>query len=78
MIFVIINFEKKIKQEFKLKKYVNLNEIESKLPFGRQWKYNKYHFNEINVGISLDPYFIMKAIITKVSIISSQKYDTKL
>ena len=55
-----------------------MNEIESKLPFGRQWKYNKYHFNEINVGISLDPVFILKAIITTVSIISSQKYETKL
>ena len=78
MIFAIIIFEKKIKQEFESNKYVNLNEIESKLPFGRQWKYNKCHFNEINVGVSLDPYFILKAIITTVSIISSQKFDTKL
>ena len=71
-------FNKIITQEFKLKKYVNLNEIESKLPFGNKWNSNIYNLNEINVGVSLDPNFILKAIITISSVISSQKSNTKL
>ena len=71
-------FSKIIAQEFKLKKYANLNEIESKLSFGNKVNYNKYNTNEINVGASLDPNFILKAIITISSVIASQKSNTKL
>ena len=74
----LILFENKIKEEFRIKKNVNLNEIESNFPFGREW--NSYNFREkaINVGSSLDPLYIPKTIITTVSIIASQKPSTKL
>lgn len=74
----IIIFEKKIEEEFKLKKHVNLNKIESNLPFGRSWVKDNYGPNEINVGSSLDPNFILKTIITTTSVIDSQKSTTKL
>lgn len=71
-------FEKKIREEFSLKKHANLNEIEANLPFGRKWEKNKYGYNEVNVGSSLDPNFILKTIITTTSVIDSQKSTTKL
>ena len=74
----IIIFENKIKNEFKTKKHANLNEIESNLPFGRTWKNNKFVSNQINVGSSLDPNFILETIVTTTSVINSQKSTTKL
>ena len=74
----IISFEKLIEKEFKIKNHVNLNEIESNLPFGRRWNLLKNEPNEINVGISLDRNFILKAMITTASVIDSQKSTTKL
>jgi len=74
----IISFEKLIEKEFKIKNHVNLNEIESNLPFGRRWNLLKNNPNEINVGISLDRNFILKAMITTASVIDSQKSTTKL
>ena len=76
--YQLILFENKIKEEFRIKKNVNLNEIESNFPFGRRW--NSYNFSKqaINIGSSLDPRYILKAIITTVSIIASQKSSTKL
>ena len=74
----LIIFESKINEEFKNKKHVNLNEIESNLPFGKKWIINRYNHNEINVGSSLDPNFILETIITTTSVINSQKPSTKL
>ena len=73
-----LNRKIKFKEEFRIKKNVNLNEIESNFPFGRRW--NSYNFSKqaINIGSSLDPRYILKAIITTVSIIASQKSSTKL
>jgi hypothetical protein len=48
------------------------------LPFGRRWNLLKNDPNEINVGISLDRNFILKAMITTASVIDSQKSTTKL
>ena len=74
----IILFSKIIENEFKIKNHVNLNELESKLPFGRKWVLLKNDQNEINVGMSLDRDFILKTMITTASIIDSQKMTTKL
>ena len=74
----IISFDKLIEKEFKIKNHVNLNEIESNLPFGRRWNLLKNDPNEINVGISLDRNYILKAMITTASVIDSQKSTTKL
>ena len=65
-----------IKKVFNEKGYVNINEIESKLPSGRSW--NKNTSNEINVGSSLDSGFILRTMITTASVMDSQKPDTKL
>jgi len=74
----LILFENKIKEEFRIKKNVNLNEIESNFPFGRRWDSYNFSKKAINIGSSLDPRYILKAIITTVSIIASQKSSTKL
>ena len=37
----IFIFENRIKEEFEIKKHVNLNEIESNLPFGKKWEKNR-------------------------------------
>ena len=67
-----------IKKVFNEKGYVNINEIESKLPSGRSWNKKKNTSNEINVGSSLDSGFILRTMITTASIMDSQKPDTKL
>jgi hypothetical protein len=66
----------KIKEFFNEKGYVNINEIESKIPRGRPW--NKIRSNEVNVGSSLDSNYILQTMITASSIIDSQKTETKL
>ena len=71
-------FEKKIQDEFLLKMHVNLNEIEANFEFGRIWNKTSNHLNEINVGSSLDPSYIYKAIVTTSSVIVSQNNSTKL
>ena len=75
------NFEKqllkKINQTFSKNGYVNINEIESKFPEGRSWKKNN-HNNSINIGIQLDPSYILQTMMTLASIIDSQKPTTKL
>ena len=73
-----IFFEKVIEKEFKEKKHVNLNKIESNLPFGRKFKKLKKYSNEINIGLSLDKGYLFKTMITTASVIESQKLTTKL
>ena len=58
--------------------HVNLNEIEANFKFGRIWNKTSNHLNEINVGSSLDPNYIYKAIVTTSSVIASQNNSTKL
>ena len=74
----IFIFENRIKEEFEIKKHVNLNEIESNLPFGKKWEKNRLRYNEINVGSSLDHNYVLETVITTTSIIISQKSTTKL
>ena len=71
-------FEKKIEKEFELNNRVNLNQIESTIPFGRRWDILNNYSNVINVGLSLDPKFILQTMITTASIIDSQMPTTKL
>jgi hypothetical protein len=74
----IILFSRMIEKEFKIENRVNLNELESKMFFGRKWEKLKNEPNEINVGMSLDRNFILKTMITTASVIYSQKTTTKL
>jgi hypothetical protein len=69
-IFKIIN------KNYILKNYVNINEIESLFPGRRKWTKNKK--NVINIGIQLDPNYILRVMMTLASIIDSQKPETKL
>ena len=64
--------QKIIEKEFVEKKRVNLNEIESKLPFGRKWKKLNNYSQEINVGLSLDKKYILQTMITTVSVMYTQ------
>ena len=87
----LIVFEKAIEKKFKENNHVNLNKIESEIIFGIQNSFwiSKFFFrrkvekfinysNEINIGLSLDKDYILKAMITTASIIYSQKSTTKL
>ncbi len=73
-----IVFEKIIEKKFKKENHVNLNEIESKLLFGRKFEILKSYRNEINVGLSLDKDYIFKTMITAASVMDSQKLTTRL
>ena len=73
-----ILFEKKIEEEFGENNRVNLNELESKIPFGRKSKTLNNYSHEINVGLSLDKKFILKTMITTASVIYSQISSTYL
>ena len=68
---------KEINKIYKLKNYVNINEVESFIPGGRKWE-KKEKKNEINVGIQLDPKYTLRVMMTLASIIDSQKPETKL
>ena len=65
-----------ISKKYKLKNYVNINEIESLFPGGRKWTKKKK--NVVNIGIQLDPKYILRVMMTLTSIIDSQKPETKL
>lgn len=79
--FTFFNYKllsKKINETYKKKDYVNINEIESMIPGGRKWIKNKNNSNEINIGIQLDPNYVLRVMMTLGSIIDSQKNTTKL
>lgn len=67
---------KEINRKYKLKQYVNINEVESLFPGGRKW--TKENENAINIGFQLDPKYTLRAMMTLASIIDSQKPETKL
>ena len=67
-----------IKEEYKRKCFVNINEIESKIINGRKWKKNNNKTNEINIGAQLDPGYVLRVMMTFASIMDSQKIETKL
>lgn len=79
--FTLFNYKlllKRINEIYKKKDQVNINEIESMIPGGRKWIKNKNNSNEINIGIQLDPNYVLRVMMTLASIIDSQKDKTKL
>ena len=56
---------------------INLNKVESTLPQGRPWN-KKDNLNEINIGSSLDPNYILRTMMTTASLMDSQKNETNL
>ena len=68
----------KINKTFENNGYVNINEIESKIPYGRNWKKSQNKINEINIGIQLDPNYVLRVMMTIASIMDSQKPKTKI
>ena len=71
-------FLQKINEIYKKQGYINLNELESTLPEGRSWSKMKNKKNEINVGSSLDPNYILRTMMTTASLMDSQKNETNL
>ena len=69
---------KKVNESYVLNGHVTINEIESKIPGGRKWEKNKNKKNEINIGIQLDPNYVLRAMMTLASIMDSQKPETKI
>jgi len=67
---------KVINKKYKLKNYVNINEIESLFRGKRKWIQKKK--NVINIGFQLDPNYTLRVMMTLASIIDSQKPETKL
>jgi lipopolysaccharide biosynthesis glycosyltransferase len=70
--------KKKIKESYELNGHVNINYIESKITKGRFWEKNKDVLNEINIGIQLDPSYVLRGMMTLASIMDSSKPKTKL
>ena len=70
--------KKKLYKVYKKDEHVNINEVESKIKGGRNWRKIKKNFHEINVGAALDPKYILRTMLTFASIIDSQKLKTKL
>jgi len=71
-------FLKKINEIYKKQGYINLNELESNIPQGRPWPKMRNKKNEINVGSSLDPNYILRTMMTTASLMDSQKNETNL
>ena len=71
-------FQKKIEEKYQKEEFVNLNDIESQIKNGRKWTKNINKQNEINIGFQLDPYYVLRAMITLTSIMDSQKSSTKI
>jgi hypothetical protein len=69
---------KKVNESYMLNEYVNINEIESKIPNGRKWGKYKDKQNEINIGIQLESNYVLRVMMTISSIMDSQKPKTKL
>ena len=67
-----------INKTFENNGYVNINEIESIIPNGRNWSKSKNKINEINIGIQLDPNYVLRVMMTIASIMDSQKPKTKI
>ena len=65
---------KVINKKYKLKNYVNINEIESLFRGKRKWIQKKK--NVINIGFQLDPNYTLRVMMTLASIIDSQKPET--
>ena len=57
---------------------MNINKIESNLRYGRTWIEDNNKKSIINIGVSLDPSYILKCMMTISSVIDSLKNDTKL
>ena len=69
---------KEINKTYGKKGYININELESTIQGGRPWRKNLNKTNEINVGSSLDPDYILRTMMTTASIMDSQKPETNL
>ena len=68
----------KINEAYNKDGFVNINEIESTIPEGRQWIKGQNKLKEINVGFAFDPGYILRAMLTISSVIDAQKPETKL
>jgi len=69
---------KYVNKTYTKKGLVNINKIESNLRYGRTWIEDNNKKSIINIGVSLDPSYILKCMMTISSVIDSLKNDTKL
>ena len=67
-----------IKRKYTLNNKVNINEVESLIPYGRPYKKNIDKRNEINIGFQLDPNYVLRVMMTLASIMDSQKIESHL
>ena len=74
----IIELLDKINKTYENDGYININEVESKILNGRSWIKNKNKKKEINIGIQLDPRYVLRVMMTAASIMDSQKSKTKI
>ena len=69
---------KKINETYEKNGFVNINQVESTIPYGREWKKWQNKSKEINVGAAFDTKYILMAMFTMASVIDSQNLETKL
>jgi len=72
-----ILFER-INDTYRNNEFVNINEIESKIPGGRPWIKGQNKTREINIGIGIDPNYTLQAMMTISSAMDSIQNETKL
>lgn len=58
--------------------FVNINEIESKIKNGRKWENKFDKENEINIGFQIDSTYVLRCMMTLVSIMDTQNESTKI
>ena len=68
---------KKVEQIYKKNGFVNINELDDQI-LKKENEYNNSGINEINIGIQIDPNYILQSMITCASILDSQKDNTKI
>ena len=68
----------KLNETYEQLGFVNINEIESEIPGGRKWLKNLNKSKEVNLGLSLDSNYTLRAMLTIASAMDSQFIETKL
>ena len=75
-LYFISKFTEKITTIFLKTGAVNLNEVEGQINSKKKWKPINNKSNEMNIGIHLDPNFILPTMITLASIMDTQNKNT--
>ena len=69
---------KKLNETYEKNGFININEVESSISEGRNWKKGLNKSKEINVGAGLNENYTLPSMLTIASVMDAQKPETKL